>query len=268
MRRFLKVGGVIFAALVITTLGIDAADTFSGSRSTLLGQIIATEEGACPVGMVEHPTAGTFTCFDIYEASTNESCPVVSPKNEIDALKNAKDSSCSAISEEDRAPWTFVTREQAETACMRAGKRLPTNEEWQQIAAGTPDDAVDCNTTKGKVGQTGEIATCLSAAGAHDAVGNVWEWTSDDVFNGVYNGRDLPKEGYVLQVDKGGVATMSGTTSAELFGDDYFWSEDDGAYAMMRGGFYGSREDAGVYTTHAATLPTMAGPAIGFRCVR
>ena len=268
MKGVLKIGAVIFGAVIITALGIDAADTLSGSRSTMLGQLIATQEGVCPDGMVEHPTASTFTCFDEYEASTDESCPVPNPQNEIDALKNAKDSGCGAVSAASRPPWTFVSREQAETACMRAGKRLPTNEEWQQIAAGTPDAVGDCNASKGKIEQTGDSPSCRSAAGAYDVVGNVWEWTSDDVFDGVYNGRDLPAEGYVLQVDKGGVATKSGTSPDELFGEDYFWSEKEGAYAMMRGGFYGSQEDAGVYTTHAATLPTMAGPAIGFRCVR
>ena len=36
----------------------------------------------------------------------------------------------------------------------------------------------------------------------------------------------------------------------------------------MRGGYYSSRNDAGVYTTHAGTVPTMAGAAIGFRCIQ
>ncbi|MDC1205621.1 formylglycine-generating enzyme family protein, partial [Candidatus Pacebacteria bacterium] len=116
--------------------------------------------------------------------------------------------------------------------------------------------------------KTGERAGCISAAGVFDAVGNVWEWTNDDVFDGSYNGRALPVEGYVRQVDRGGIATVSGTSSAELFGEDYIWSKETGVYAIMRGGFYASKDDAGVYAVHAATLPTMRGAAIGFRCVQ
>lgn len=269
MRRFItRVVPIIFGALVITALGIDAADTLSGSRSTLLGQIIATEENGCPDGMQAHPTANTFACFDIYEVSASIECPVQNPASEIDSLKNAQHNSCGAVSAESKRPWTFISRETAQLACMRAGKRLPTNEEWQLIAMGTPDGARDCNVRAGLLSNAGEFESCVSAVGAYDTVGNAWEWTDDDVFDGVYNGRVLPPEGYVLQVDKGGVATKSGTSSAELFGDDYFWSKQTGAYAMMRGGFYGSQKDAGVYTTHAATLPTMAGAAIGFRCVK
>lgn len=266
--KWVKVTGVIFGAMVITALGIDAADTLSGSRSTMLGQLIATEEGGCPEGMAALPTAGTFSCFDIYEAATHEDCPVSDPRNEIDALKNAQDANCGSISESGRTPWRFVSRETAQTACMRSGKRLPTNKEWQLIAQGTPDGLRDCNINSGSAGVTGNYSSCVSAAGAYDAVGNVWEWTNEDVFDGTYNGRALPEEGYVLQVDTGGVATVSGTTSAEVFGEDYFWSKPAGAYAMMRGGFYGSQKDAGVYTTHAATLPTVTGAAIGFRCVQ
>lgn len=268
MKGVLKIGAVIFGAVIITTLGIDAADTLSGSRMTLLGQLMATQEGVCPDGMQELATAGTFQCFDIYEASTGEDCDVAQPQNEVDALINSKDSTCEAVSEPGRSPWTFVNRELAQTACVRAGKRLPTNEEWQRIAVGTPDGMQDCNINAESSGVTGGNPACVSAVGAYDVVGNVWEWTSDDVFDGVYNGRTLPDEGYVLQVDSGGVATVSSTSPDVLFGEDYFWSKKIGAYAMLRGGFYGSQEDAGVYATHAAMLPTVSGAAIGFRCVR
>lgn len=266
--RWLKIGSVIFGAVAITALGIDAADTLQGSRTTLLGQLISSEviDGVCPEGMIEVGTATTFSCVDIYEASPSESCPVLSPKNILDTKKNTEDAACEAFSAADVEPWRFIDRENAQLVCTRAGKRLPTNEEWQLIAAGTPEG--DCEIDSNAAAPTGSNGSCLSAVGIYDAVGNVWEWTHDDVFDGEYNGRPLPEEGYVQQVDKGGVATVTGTSSSEAFGQDYMWSKETGAYAMMRGGFYGSESDAGVYTLHAATLPTLTTGAIGFRCVR
>ena len=102
----------------------------------------------------------------------------------------------------------------------------------------------------------------------HDTIGNVWEWTSDDVFDGSYNGRKLPESGYVTQVDAGGVAVVSSTSPDQAFYNDYIWSNPIGVYGIMRGGFYGSNADAGIYTIHAYTLPTTPGAAIGFRCVQ
>ncbi len=268
--KWLKVGGVIFFAVIITALGIDASDTLSGKGGTLLGQIISSENaGVCPTGMVQVTAAQTFTCVDLYEASVGEDCPVENPKNEIDSKQNIDTSTCGAASVKDVEPWRFVTREQASLACMRAGKRLPKSEEWYAFSAGTPDSALTCNINAGAHRKVGESAQCISAAGVFDAIGNVWEWTADDVINGVYEGRELPAEGYVTQVDASGVATLTNPAApAELFYKDYLWSVKDGAFGILRGGFYGSEDDAGVYAVHARTAPTAAGTAIGFRCVQ
>jgi hypothetical protein len=264
--KWLKVGAVIFGAVLITALGIDAADTLSGSRSTLLGQVIGGENGACPSGMTEVATAGTFKCVDIYEASPDANCPHESPANELETKENIDSSSCGAESKADSVAWSYITREQAVTACMRAGKRLPLSDEWYTASVGTPDDT-KCNTDSSGAVQTGENQECVSAVGAYDTIGNVWEWTSDDVIGGMHEGRPLPEEGYVAQVDAGGVAVLTNETPSELFYKDYLWSSKDGAFGILRGGFYGSRSDAGVYAVHARTLPTAAGTAIGFRCV-
>jgi hypothetical protein len=266
--KWLKVGAVIFSAVLITALGIDAADTLQGSRSTLLGQVIDVKESNnCPTGMAPVPMASSFTCVDIYEASASAECPYANPSNELQSQENVAHRECKAVSKPDVDAWRFVTREQAFTACMRAGKRLPKSEEWYLSSVGTVDTSENCNIDSGTVKKTGDNA-CISAVGAYDTIGNVWEWTSNDVIEGMLNGRELPQTGFVTQVDAQGIAVLTDTNASELFYKDYFWSSKQGTFGMLRGGFYGSKQDAGVYAVHADTPPTTAGTAIGFRCVQ
>lgn len=264
--KWLKVGAVVFVSVVLTTLAIDAADTLNGSGSTLLGQLISSEQSVCPLGMIPVPAATTFTCVDTYEAAAGPDCPHQNPANFSDSGANATALGCNAVSKADTLPWRFVTREQAVTACLRSGKRLISSDEWFTIAAGTPDTD-SCNIHSGGARVSGADKACVSAVGVYDTVGNVWEWTTNDVIAGKHEGVDVPAAGYVSQVDSGGFPLVSTAQSNSLFADDYFWSSPEGAYGVLRGGYYGSESDAGVYSVHAQTLPTNASAAIGFRCV-
>jgi formylglycine-generating enzyme required for sulfatase activity len=87
-------------------------------------------------------------------------------------------------------PSAFVTWFQAQEACANAGKRLPTSAEWQVGANGTPDPGPDNGTTDCNVGDgtdfesgsptlTGARSRCVSARGAFDMVGNLFEWVAD-----------------------------------------------------------------------------------------
>jgi formylglycine-generating enzyme required for sulfatase activity len=259
----LKIFGVLFVSVVITALSIDASDTLSGRGGTLLAQLVGFEKSICPSGMVHVPAALTYTCVDKYEASANPSCVVGNPNNQFDTEANLAQADC-WVSSESLLPWRHINREQAAVMCARSGKRLPSAAEWYQFSMGTPSDK--CNVDKGNVEKPGANSECISAAGAVNAVGNAWEWVTDDVIDGVYEGRKLPEAGYVRQVDSSGVATL--TTTEKENTNDYFWSDSEGTYGMIRGGFYGSRLDAGVFAVHAATAPTFSGEAIGFRCVR
>ncbi len=267
MKR-VKTIAVIFGAVIITALGIDAADTITGSKGMLLSQVIRTEEGVCPSGMNQVFNIVTLTCVDTYEVSPGEKCPISTPANIIDSHNNIESTICVPESKADALPWRFITRDQAMQACARVGKRLPTNEEWYQLTLGTVGVEDACNVRSGSVAKTGEYDSCVSPHGAFDQVGNVWEWVSDDVINGMYRERILPKDGYVAQTDGSGMATVSSEQPQTLFGNDYFWSEESGAYGIIRGGYYDSDSDAGIYSVHADTLPTAAGVGIGFRCVR
>jgi len=81
-------------------------------------------------------------------------------------------------------PSAYLTWFQAQAACTDAGKRLPSNAEWQAAVAGTPDPgpddhAKDCNTRSSAAVPTGSRSACVSSAGAFDMVGNVQEYVAD-----------------------------------------------------------------------------------------
>jgi hypothetical protein len=78
-------------------------------------------------------------------------------------------------------PASCVSWFQAVQACALSGKRLLTNQEWQQAAAGTPDTGIDNLDTDCAVGviKTGSRSSCVSRWGAFDMIGNVWEWVAD-----------------------------------------------------------------------------------------
>lgn len=266
--RFFKVGAVVVFAVVLTTLGISASDVLQGKSGSLLGQLAATDPGVCPSDMVELPAALSFTCVDRFEVSSGSMCPIRTPASAQDTQTNLNDTSCIPTAQKDTLPWSNVTREQAVALCARVGKRLPTAAEWYTMALGTPDTAA-CNTSGGSVRMSGSNEACVSSGGAFDAVGNVWEWVADDVRDAKMGEFTIPSEGYVTQVDSGGIPTMTNPVTGDvLFGDDYFWSEPSGVFGVLRGGYYGSKSDAGLFSVQAKTPPTSATVAIGFRCVR
>jgi formylglycine-generating enzyme required for sulfatase activity len=93
-----------------------------------------------------------------------------------------------AVSIAGVTPATTINWFQAAAAARNSGKRLPTNQEWQVAAFGTPDtggadDGVTtCNTddpVPGRVTATGSRSGCVSDVGAFDMVGNVWEAVAD-----------------------------------------------------------------------------------------
>lgn len=259
---------IIVGAVILTALGIDAADTLTGSDGTLLSQVIRPNMNGCPKGMEKVENIGTLHCVDTYEASPGEECPEQDLLSIIATMRNVESSVCTPDSKAAAIPWRFVTRDHAMQLCARAGKRLPTSEEWYMLSLGLGSIDTACNVQSGEIKETGASDACISPHGAFDLVGNVWEWVSDDVIDGKYRERQLPEEGYVAQVDGSGIATVSVKNPEALFGSDYFWVAREGAFGIIRGGYYDSGSDGGIYAVHADTLPTTASIGIGFRCVK
>lgn len=155
-------------------------------------------------------------------------------------------------------PARYINWFQAAAAARNSLKRLPTNQEWQVAALGTPDGppCIVSTASPPPVGpaDTGSAPGCVSDVGAFDMVGNVSEWVAD----------------------WGDLANTCGSWPAAFGSDDtscvggpgFGFSNVPGAF--LRGGFFGVGEtaNAGVFAVVLRFDPTLAAPSIGFRAAR
>lgn len=255
---------VVLGAISVTTLSLQASDYVR-----MTGQLALFSEGTnsvCPVGMtVMNISSGTL-CVDIYEASPSDACPQSVPQTEVDTQVNIHEHNCVPQTMKEVIPWRFVSLAQAQQLCARVDKRVPTATEWYDIALSLTDDTA-CVVNSNQPQPTG-TAACLSRAGVHDLVGNVWEWVHGQTEAGQYNNRAVPQTGFVSQVDTAGIVIDTATVGQSEYGNDYAQTNRDGSYGIVRGGFYGSGEDAGIYAQNLAVPFDLKTAGIGFRCVR
>jgi len=161
-----------------------------------------------------------------------------------------------AVSLVGETPSAYVTWFQAQQACKNAGKRLPTNAEWQAAVAGTPDPGpdngtTDCNSDTGSVSLTGARSSCVSSDGAFDMVGNLYEWVAEWVPRstgcGTWGGGISPT---------GDFQCLAGAATTGEPG------------ALLRGGAFVFGSLAGPLTVSGGESLSYSDGGIGFRCVR
>jgi iron(II)-dependent oxidoreductase len=141
-----------------------------------------------------------------------------------------------------RHPVTHVSWNEADAFARWAGKRLPTEPEWEVAAAGANRERANLDELSLGCAPAGAYADAPSHCGAVQMLGDVWEWTSSD-FTAYPGFEAFPYAEY----------------SEVFFGD---------TYRVLRGGAWATRRDVIRTSFRNWDLPERRQIFSGIRCAR
>jgi iron(II)-dependent oxidoreductase len=140
------------------------------------------------------------------------------------------------------APVVHVDCDQAERFAEWAGKRLPTEAEWEIAASGTDPARANFDHLAYGCAAAGAYGDGASDCGAVQMLGDVWEWTASD-FDGYPGFEPFPYPEY----------------SQVFFGS---------SHRVLRGGSWASRREVVGTSFRNWDLPVRRQIFSGFRCAR
>lgn len=204
-----------------------------------------TKAGTPPLASPAHPVELPAYKIDVYEI-TNGEFARFQLESEYEAEGDWRSSY--TIGKED-FPVANVTWNDAKEFCKYAGKRLPTEEEWEKAARGPEGlaypwgpvfDWTKSNTNEHGIRNLEEVGSNpndKSGYGLYDTMGNVQEWTSDILkpYKGgeskgivAYNGKYVAVRGasYAMKGDSMFLWTRSGFFANSQFGLGFRCAQD------------------------------------------